>query len=645
MSRRLTPASSSADRRSALERRQYLTLLAAGLLGGIAGCSDSGSPTTPQDTPSAEGTVTPPATDSPTETTESAPYEIERDVMVPMRDGVALATDLYLPREGEGPYPTLLNRTPYSKDQSEPVGGVVSAVESGYAVVHQDVRGRFKSEGAWEPFFYEAEDGHDAVEWAADRDWSTGDVGMYGNSYMGMTTWQAILAEPPSLVAAAPFITPTDYYAHLQYTGGMDNVGTSMFWTAFTSLAHVPRMDVSKEKADEFNAELGALLQNFPDGVSYLPTIEQPAFDEGVAPHWRDWHEHPTYDDYWEELDVLRRIDDISIPVVHAGGWYDIFLEGHTALFSAVEERGTDVVADNQHMVVGPWVHETFATSNPAGDRSFGPNAAFDLAGELIVPWFDRWLKGEGDGLGSSPTVRYFQMGADEWRTADSWPPAGGELTDFYLLSDGNANTRSGDGTLSTEAPAASEPADGYTYDPLDPVPTHGGPLLMGPAQPAGVKDQRAVEDREDVLVYTTAALPEPVEIAGEVEATLFVETTAEDTDFVTRLVDVGPDGYAANITEGALRARYRDGLEEANFLEPGEVYELAVELRDVAHTFAPGHRIRLDVTSSNFPKLDRNPNAAMPVAEAMESDMQTADQTLHHDADRPSRVTLPVTN
>lgn len=561
--------------------------------------------------------------------------------MVEMRDGVSLATDVYRPSDADGPFPTLVNRTPYNKAESQPVAGTAPAVERGYAVVHQDVRGRFASEGEWVPFFSEGRDGYDTVEWAARQDWSTGDVGMYGNSYMGMTTWQAVLEDPPSLAAAAPLITPANYYANLQYMGGADNLGTSMFWTAFTSLGHVPRMDVSGDEAERLQGELGQLLETFPDGASHLPTIEHPAFDEGVAPHWRDWHEHPTYDDYWRELDVLRGIEDVSVPVVHAGGWYDIFLRGHTSLYEAIEDRGTDVVRENQHMVVGPWTHSTFGTAAPVGDRTFGDNAAFDLGGDLIFPWFDRWL-GDGSGL-DAPPVQYYQMGDDEWHTSDGWPPAGVESRAYYLDSDGGANGRSGDGVLSTDRPGADAPADGYEYDPLDPVPTSGGPLLMGQNQPAGVADQATVEEREDVLVYTSPELSDPLAIAGDVGATLFVESTAPDTDVVVRLVDVEPDGYAVNVTEGALRVRYRDSFEEPAFMDPGTVYELSVELRDVAHTFAAGHRLRLDVTSSNFPKLDRNPNAAIPVAEATEDDMTTATNTLHHDADRPSRVELPV--
>lgn len=667
-----------------IDRRRFLALFGAGTA-GIAGGTAIG----------------PIGAAAGKQTAGSTNVDVERDVMVPMRDGVELATDVYRPADGDGPFPTLVNRTPYDKAASEPVGGVGPAVANGYAVVHQDARGRFASEGEWEPFFNEGEDGYDTIEWAADREWSTGDVGMYGNSYMGMTTWQAILEDPPSLVAAAPLITPTNYYANLQYMGGADNLGTSMFWTAFTSLSHVGRLDVSDAKANELRGELGALLGTFPDGADHLPTIDHPAFDDGVAPHWRDWHEHPTYDDYWQELDVLRRIDEVDVPVVHAGGWYDIFLKGHTSLYAAIEGRrpgrgrwgphhgrgdagrrgshrggrrngkewgerrgwqghggppgngwwgdgpdgaphgrGSDVLRENQHMVIGPWTHGTFGTSNPAGEREFGENAAFDVGGALLWPWFDHWL-GDGETLDSMPSVRYFQMGDDEWRTSETWPPRGVHRRPVFLDSDGDA--RSGDGDLTMRFPGPRSPPDTYEYDPLDPTPTRGGPLLMGGGQPAGVFDQRPVEERDDVLVYTSEPLEESVAIAGDVTATLYVESTAPDTDFVVKLVDVDPDGYAANVTEGALRVRYRDSFEEPTFIEPGTVYEIDVDVREVAHTFAAGHRIRLDVASSNFPKLDRNPNAAVPVAEATEADMQTASQTVYHDVRRPSRIVLPI--
>ncbi|WP_424008973.1 CocE/NonD family hydrolase [Haloferax denitrificans] len=565
---------------------------------------------------------------------------MRRDVMVEMRDGVTLATDVHLPQEGES-FPTLVHRTPYNKAEDVPVGTIPTAVENGYAVVQQDVRGRFASNGWFVPFS-EGEDGYDTIEWVAEQSWSTGQVGMYGTSYRGMTTIQAMKEEPPSLVAAAPLVTPANFYHDLQYSGGANNLGTSMAWTASNSFSQISRLNVSESEANALREQLQALFQNWPDSAAQLPEIDISAFDQGVAPYWRDWLEHPTFDNYWQAIDVLAEVGDLSIPMVQAGGWYDIFLDGTTSLFSAVEERAPEVVRENQRLVIGPWSHLTYPSADPVGDRDFGSEAAYDLSGELVFPWFDYWLKDEGDGVRSLPKVQYFQMGADEWRSADEWPPSSSTPTDYYLDGDIPDDGVSSGG-LSTNEPAAEDATDSYDYDPLDPVPTRGGPLHMGPLQTAGVVDQTPVEERDDVLVYTSEALSESVAIAGDVEATLFVETTAPDTDFVARLVDVGPDGYSMNVTEGVLRARYRESFEEPEFLEAGVVYELTVDLRPVAHTFESGHRIRLDVTSSNFPKLDRNPNTAITVSRATEEDMQTATQTLHRSSNYPSRLQLPV--
>lgn len=295
-------------------------------------------------------------------------------------------------------------------------------------------------------------------------------------------------------------------------------------------------------------------------------------------------------------------------------------------------------------MILGPWTHDR-PNSDPIGERELPESAGAVGDPEDIVAWFDRWLK---DDSGSSfPTVQYFQTGSDEWYVADMWPPENTASTEWYLNSDGNTNSRFGDGVLTTDDPDSGAVADEYTYDPLDPTPTTGGPILQAGAQ-NGVVDQREVEERDDVLVFTSEELEEPVDVVGVPEVTLYVESTAPDTDFGVKLVDVEPNGYAANITESYLRARYREtsrgeSYREAEFMEPGDVYELTIDLRSTAHTFEEGHRIRLDITSSNFPRLARNPNRAMTVADADEDDMQSATNTMYHDADRASYVSLPV--
>ncbi|MFB6079212.1 MAG: CocE/NonD family hydrolase [Halarchaeum sp.] len=622
------------DGDSSIDRRRYLAVMAAASATGLAGCSGvfGGQETT---TTTSTTTAT---SDESTSTTEEPDHRVKKDVMVEMRDGVKLATDVHLP-EGDEPFPTLVHRTPYNKNEDDPVGTMSGAIDRGFAVVQQDMRGRFSSEG-WFESFYDAKDGYETIEWAADQDWSTGKVGMYGTSFRGMTTIQALKEDPPSLVAAAPLVTPANFYNDLQYMGGANNLGTSLAWTASNSMSQIGRLGVSKQEADELRSEIKQVFSNWPESAAYLPEIDIPALDQGVAQYWRDWLSHPTFDNYWKELDILADVEDVSTPMVHAGGWYDIFLQGYTSLFAAIEERGPDVVRENQHMVLGPWSHPTYPSADPVGERDFGADSAYDLGADLVFPWFDYWLKDEGDGLDSYATVQYFQMGADEWRTAENWPPADATPTPRYLTGSAPDDPVS-QGGLSSEKPASGSST--YEYDPMDPTPTKGGPLHMGPLQTAGVVDQRPVEKRDDVLTYTSERLSEDLEIAGDVGATLYVESTAPDTDFVVRLVDVGPDGYAMNVTEGALRTRYRHSFEDPEYMETGAVHELAIDVRPVAHTFEAGHRLRLDVTSSSFPKLDRNPNTKVAVARATEEDFETATQTIHHSSEYASKITLPV--
>ncbi|WP_459887439.1 CocE/NonD family hydrolase [Halostagnicola bangensis] len=607
------------DSHTRLRRRRLLLLLGAGATTGIAGCFES-------------------------EETADDPLNgrTETDVMVEMRDGVELATDIYRPSD-DGEYPTLLMRTPYDKTEEGVPGGTEAAVENGFTVVLQDVRGRFGSEGTFDPFVFEADDGYDTIDWIAKQSWNDGQVGMLGSSYVGMTTWQAALAEPPALEAIAPTITPGDYYEHIKYPGGAFELASAFGWTiqvTFQGLEGGQIEDADPEAIGTFTEEIA---ENPMEYMEYRPLEEIPSFDE-LAPYWRDWHEHSTYDEFWAGLDVTEGIDDVDIPVLHAGGWYDIFLTGHTDVYRAIQEDGGERIRDNHHMVIGPWDHMTFGTSETeVGDRDFGEQSAATMVSERILPWFDHHLKGKETEAASYPDVEYFQMGDNEWREDSRWPPAH-EPTTHFLTSDGEANSRHGDGKLVDSSTKSGTTADTYEYDPLDPVPSVGGPVLNPEAVPPGVRNQSAVEERSDVLVYTSEKLVESVSIAGPVSVALSASSSAPDTDFTAKLVDVEPDGYAANITEGVVRARYRDSLAEPSFMTPGTVYELDIDLWPTAHTFAEGHRIRLEVSSSNFPRFDRNPNTDIEeISKATEDDVQRATQQVFHDEDRRSCLVLPV--
>ncbi len=566
---------------------------------------------------------------------------VERDIMVAMRDGVRLATDIYRP-DDNAPHPVLVHRIPYSKSNAWFVGGLIfnplDAVERGYVVLVQDTRGRFKSEGTWEPFMNEGVDGFDTVEWAATQPWSNGNVGVYGSSYMGVTTIQALIAAPPHLKAALAYMTGSNYQNGWTYSGGAFELGFNVWWTNFLAWDTLGRLNVSDVTRQEMIMRLAAATADPWAAARYLPLSEMPAYQGGVASYWQDWIQHPVRGEYWARVDASAKADMIQAPLLQIAAWYDDFLRGQMELHTRIQGQ------PHHRIVIGPWDHEAYLTVrlSTAGQRDFGPTAISGptIAADLAFQWFDHWLAGKEAPLLKTPRVRYFAMGENVWRDTDTWPPPA-TPTRYYLHSGGGANTRHGDGTLTTEPPAA-EPRDSYRYDPADPVPSVGGRTLHPPFGPGGVQNQAGVEERRDVLVYTAAPLTDPLTIAGPVSVSLFATSSAPDTDFTAKLVDVAPDGYCANIAEGIIRARYRSG-EAEQLLNPGQVTGFQIDLWDVAHTFLPGHRIRLEISSSNFPRFDRNLNSAVRPELASSSDQQVAEQQMCHEARYPSHILLPV--
>jgi uncharacterized protein len=567
---------------------------------------------------------------------------VERDVRVAMRDGVNLATDVYRPNDHKS-YPVLVHRTPYSKSNAWFVGGLMfnplDAVQRGYVIVVQDTRGRFGSEGDWVPFANEAADGYDTIEWAAAQPWSNGNVGIYGSSYMGVTTIQGLVAAPPHLNAAVSYMTGANYHSGWTYSGGAFELGFNLWWTNFLGWDTASRLKVDESERAEL---LGRLAESAGDpwtAARHLPLTELPAFQNDVAPYWQEWLRHPIYDAYWEQVDALARVGDIRAPLLQIAAWYDNFLRGHLDLNARLQRQG------EHRLVIGPWDHEAYLSLglSQAGERDFGPSAISGptLVADLALQWFDHWLAGKETPLMDTRPVRYFMMGDNAWQEAGTWPPAS-TPTRWYLRSGGRANTRHGDGALTLETPGA-EPADSYRYNPADPVPSLGGRTLHPNLGPAGVQNQATLEEREDVLVYTSARLTTRLAVAGPVSVTLFAASSAPDTDFTAKLIDVEPDGYCANIAEGIIRARYRNGEPHEELLEPGEVTEFGIDLWDVAHTFRTGHRIRLEISSSNFPRFDRNLNSAVSPGLAGSGELQVADQQVWHDANHASHLTLPV--
>lgn len=563
---------------------------------------------------------------SPTRTGAANEITVERDVPAKMRDGVTLRADIYRPK-GDGKFPVLLQRTPY--DRTSDRSFAVKAAQRGYVVIIQDVRGRFESEGEWYTFRNESADGYDTVEWAAALPYSNGKVGMFGGSYVGATQFLAAIAAPPHLAGICPVVTASNYHEGWTYQGGAFEQWFNESWT--TGLA--------KNTLDRRGNWDGKAI----DWINVLPLRSYPVREasdaEGLAPYFKDWLDHPNYDDYWKRISIEENYKKIQVPVFSVAAWYDIFLGGSLKNYVRLKtEGGSEQARKGQRLLVIIGGHA--GGGRKIGDVDFGEKAQLD-DDELMLRWYDSILKGEKNGIENEKPVKIFVMGKNEWRDEDDWPLVRAKNTKYFLHSRGAANGLAGNGTLSTSAPA-NEPSDKYVYDPADAVPTIGGPLCCG-ALPSGIgpQDQRGVEARGDVLVFTTAAFAQDTEVTGPVSLDLYASTSAADTDFTAKLVDVAPNGYAQNLTEGILRLRYRNSAEKPDLANPGQVYHVTVDLWATSNVFLSGHRLRLEVSSSNFPRFDRNMNTGEEQARATR--MVKATNVIYHDRERPSALVVPV--
>jgi len=466
---------------------------------------------------------------------------------------------------------------------------------------------------------------------------------MYGASYVGATQWLAALSRPPHLKAIFPLVTASDYHEGWTYQGGAFSLGFNASWT-MTGLAPDTAMRMSKAGTAP-KEDVGRLLAGIDDmctAFDHLPLEEFPLLRDS-APYFYDWLAHPEDDDYWRELNIESRHDTVSVPACNVGGWYDIFLGGTIRNYTGMRDRGaTQEARAGQKLVIGPW-HHTVPLTNIVGEANFGLSStalAADLDG-LHIRWFDYWLKGKKNGLLEDPPVRIFVMGENAWRNESAWPLERTRFTKYYLHSGGNANSLRGDGNLSPESPRG-EPSDVFVSDPRNPVPTKGGGLCCWPAAvPGGAFDQRPVEEREDVLVYTTPVLEKDVEVTGPVGLVLYAATSAIDTDFTAKLVDVHENGYAQNLTDSIVRGRYRRSTSEASLLTPDEVTEFQIDLWATSNLFKAGHCIRIEIASSNFPRFDRNPQTGEASASA--TVLKPALQHVFHDESHPSHVLLPI--
>lgn len=552
------------------------------------------------------------------------------------RDGVTLHADIYRPRD-DAKFPVILMRTPYDKSVNWAVAPAYQLASHGYVVIIQDVRGRYTSQGEWYPFRHESADGYDTVEWAAALPWSNGKVGMMGASYVGATQMLAAIAHPPHLAGICPQVTASNYHDGWTYQDGAFEQWFDQNWTTQLAGNTLERL---------IDKSTNALV-----GVPTLPLTQYPLFNyatlpagadasDVLAPYYLDWLGHPDYDSYWKQWSIEEHLSDIQVPTLQVAGWYDIFLGGNLRNYVGIKAHGgTEAARNGQRLLVQIGGHAGFGKR--IGDVDFGDEAVKFPYTEVVLDWYDYLFKGVQNEFATDKPVRVFVMGENKYEQEADWPPPDVQPTRYYLHSAGSANSLRGDGELST-APPKKEAFDKFVYDPGNPVPTIGGPLCCAQElYEPGPRDQRAAENREDVLVYSTKPLAEDLEVVGPVTLELWAKSSAVDTDFTAKLADVSPDGFAMNLTDGILRMRYRDSQEKQELMNPGQVYKITVDLWATGNVFKKGHVVRLEVSSSNFPRFDRNLNTG--AVQATSKSFVTAANTILHDAEHPSALIMPV--
>jgi putative CocE/NonD family hydrolase len=556
---------------------------------------------------------------------------IERAVTMKTRDGVTLKSDVYRPA-GAGPFPVLLERTPYNKVNAADFA--MMAVAHGFMVVVQDVRGRYTSEGEWYPFKHETDDGYDTIEWAAALSHSNGKVGMFGGSYVGATQMLAAIGRPPHLAGICPVVTASNYHENWTYQGGAFEQWFNESWTS-----GLAQDTLDRTIQDGTNAVAGSTVLPLERYPLFNIHVDPAAPADKLAPYFIDWLAHPNYDTYWKQWSIEENFAKIQVPALTVAAWYDIFLGGSLRNYIGLKQlAGNEAARSGQRLLVTIGGHA--GNGEKIGAVEFGSAAAQFDENAITLEWYEYLFLGKQNAFAQKP-VRIFVMGDNQWRSEDAWPLERAKSTSYFLHSDGKANSSNGDGVLSTNSPHQVQ-ADIFVYDPANPVPTVGGPLCCDPVHlPAGPRDQKDVEARQDVLVYSTPVLAQDVEVTGPVTLDLFAKTSAADTDFTAKLVDVWPNGFVQNLTEGIIRARYRESATGPAPIEPGKVYEYKIDLWSTSNVFLKGHRIRLEVSSSNFPRFDRNLNTGKSAAN--DATFVKATNTVLHDREHPSALILPI--
>jgi putative CocE/NonD family hydrolase len=545
--------------------------------------------------------------------------QIQLDLRIPMRDGVELYGAIYRPELGDC-FPVLLIRSPYSTQHPRYIEWALRFVESGYAVVMQDSRGRYESDGKWRPYIDEAQDGYDTQEWIGNQSWCDGTIGMFGISYPGFTQILPAQYRSKFVKALVPIANQEDNYGHLRYNGILQQQNAmNWIWLGDRTNQNAPRE-----------------LIDWDEVYRRLPLLT--ALDDiADRPFFRDVIRNNEFNEFWSSYSMKGKYEQVETPAYFITGWYDNLVHEGFKCFAGWQSSKSEEVRSSSRLMVGPWTHSQIGSAEPFGDVDFGLNAAVDIPAEHIR-WYDQRMRGEDTGIDKDPPVRIFVMGENVWRFESSWPLQRTEYKPYFLHSNGQANSANGDGALSEDRPG-DEATDDFAYDPDDPVPTHGGQSMF-PTN-TGPKDRKGLEERDDILVYTTPALETALEVTGPIEVRLFAESSAPDTDFTATLVDVHPGGAAIHITEGIVRARFRESFENPTLIEPGEIVEYRFALWETSNFFKPGHRIRLEISSSNFPRFDRNLNTG--TTPGLDDKMQVAHQTVYHREGYASHILLPV--
>ncbi|MFD6162743.1 CocE/NonD family hydrolase [Nocardia sp. NPDC060256] len=623
--------------------RLLTAVLCVGVL--VGGCTSS------SDTNKASSTQTPApgqaGTWPPTQGRGKCEVDKQTDVPAAMRDGTILRADVYRPKTTDQ-VPVILMRTQYGKTAAQIQPSRYQTPDwfasQCYLVVIQDIRGLGKSDGVFTEFDNDMRDGYDSVEWAAQLPGTNGKVGMYGSSYIGATQWLAAVETPPHLAAIVPANTASDYYDGWTYEGGQFRLGFVEPWAMGTI-----GLEAAEQRHDTAAVnQIQAAMQNATQWMNFRPYKDFPPMQPGnpaVAPWYFDWIHNSTYNVSWKNRSIRERYQNVKVPVLDMEGWYDAFLSGGIENFTGmVDKGGTPDARQNQRLVIGPWDHlgwgRPTSTIAPRLDQ-LGP-VGNSPVNELMLAWYDHFLKGVDNGVAGTPRVDYYVMGANRWKSAPSWPLPQTQWETYYFNGGGTNSTAGRTGKLVEQAPTGPADADHYLYDPTDPAPSVGGHSCCGVGTgPQGPFDQAAVEQRSDVLTYDTEPLSADTELTGPTTVKLWASSTAPDTDFVARLEVLAPDGSSVNLNNGIIRAAFRDSLTNPTPIVPGQPYQFTIKIWPTSYQFKAGDRIRISVSSSDYPQYAPNPNTGEPFGESTRTEQAT--QTIYKDPEHPSSVTVPL--